>query len=77
MLLLILVGIVFKIQIKVEEYYILILPVIILALIEILPVIKDFFSLLNFETTDLFTDNFELKFDDFMIFVFLRYMFYL
>ena len=33
----------------------------------ILPVIAGFFALLNFETTDLFTDNFELKFEVFMI----------
>ena len=44
-----------------------ILPVIALCLIEMLPVMYDLFSLLNFETTDLFTDNFEVKF--FMIFI--------
>lgn len=62
------VGIVGKIQTITEEYYILILPVITLILIEILPVIKEFFSLLNLETTDLPIDNFELEFNDFMIF---------
>ena len=30
---------------------------------------KELFPLLNFETTDLLTDNFELKFEAFMIFV--------
>ena len=66
-----------------EYYYMLILPVIIfaaieilpvimLALIEILPVIEGVLSLLNFETTDLLTDNFELKFETFMIFISLR-----
>jgi hypothetical protein len=54
---------------KVRIYYILMLPVITLALIEILPVIKELLSLLNFETTDLLTDNFELKFEFFMFFV--------
>ena len=49
-----------------------ILPVIMLALIEMLPVIEELLSLLNFETTDLLTDNFELKFKIFMIFISLR-----
>jgi hypothetical protein len=41
------------------------LPVILKLLI--LPVIAEFFTLLNFETIDLLTDNFELKFEVFMI----------
>ena len=43
------------------------LPVILKLLI--LPVIADFFTLLNFETTDLLTDNFKWKFGFFMILI--------
>ena len=43
------------------------LPVVLKLLI--LPVMADFFILLNFETVDLLTDNFELKFEVFMILI--------
>ena len=45
------------------------LPVILLKVTLTLPVIDETFASLNFETTDLFTDNFELKFEAFMFII--------
>ena len=44
------------------------LPVI-LKVIETLPVIIEVLSPSNFETTDLFTNNFEFRFEIFMMFI--------
>ena len=45
------------------------LPVILLKVTLTLPVIDEVLILLNFEITDLLTDNFELKFEAFIFFI--------
>ena len=47
----------------------LLIPPVILKWLLIPPVITEFLELLNFETTDLLIDNFEFKFEAFMIFI--------
>jgi hypothetical protein len=46
----------------------------VIALRLIIPVIKEFFPPLNFETDDLHTDNFEIPFEVFMILLFMGFL---